>query len=305
MHKIAFVVPTKDRPDDLRVMLRSVAAQTRKPDQLVVVDGSDPNIRSITEEYPELDIDYVRVFPPSLAEQRNAGMQRLLDEITLAGYLDDDLELEIDAIEKMVDFWEHTADDFGGAVFNITNTAVPRGSRFTQWFLLDSPQPGRLLRSGCASMIGTQQTDIETDWLNGGATVWRRDVIENFAYDEWFQGTGYLEDVDYSFNVRNRYRLGLVASARVAHYSPPVRADRHYLLGKWQIVNRMYLVRKYQVRGLSIRQAWVANLSLVAMHLARALLTLDRNSWNRARGNIYGIWLELTGKKEQISGHLK
>ncbi len=75
MHKIAFVVPTKDRPDDLRVMLRSVAAQTRKPDQLVVVDGSDPNIRSITEEYPELDIDYVRVFPPSLAEQRNAGIE--------------------------------------------------------------------------------------------------------------------------------------------------------------------------------------------------------------------------------------
>ena len=305
MHKIAFVVPTKDRPDDLRVMLRSVAAQTRKPDQLVVVDGSDPNIRSITEEYPELDIDYVRVFPPSLAEQRNAGMQRLLDEITLAGYLDDDLELEIDAIEKMVDFWEHTADDFGGAVFNITNTAVRRGNRFTRWFLLDSPQPGRLLRSGCVSMIGTQQTDIETDWLNGGATVWRRDVIENFAYDEWFQGTGYLEDVDYSFNVRNRYRLGLVASARVAHYSRPVRADAHYLLGKWQIVNRMYLVRKYQVRGLSVRQAWVANFSLVAMHLAWALLTLDRKSWNRARGNVHGIWLELSGKKEQISGHLK
>lgn len=305
MHKIAFVVPTMDRPRDLKVMLTSVAAQTRKPDQLIVVDASQPDIRNVVNEYPELDIEYVRVFPPSLAEQRNAGMERLRDEITLAGYLDDDLELEADAMQKMMEFWENAPTYFGGAVFNITNGSVPRWSSLTQWLLLDSPQPGRLLSSGCVSMLGKQQVDIETDWLNGGATVWRRNVVENFSYDEWFQGTGYLEDVDYSFNVRGRYRLALVASARVAHYSPPVRPDRHYLLGKWQIVNRMYLVRKYRSRGLSLRKAWVANLGLVAMNLLRAFLSLDRHSWNRARGNIHGIWSELGGRKEQISGFLK
>ena len=37
--KLAYVVPTKDRPDDLRKLLESLAAQTRAPDQIVIVDG--------------------------------------------------------------------------------------------------------------------------------------------------------------------------------------------------------------------------------------------------------------------------
>ena len=35
MHKISFVVPTKDRPEDLAKLLASIAAQTRKPDQII------------------------------------------------------------------------------------------------------------------------------------------------------------------------------------------------------------------------------------------------------------------------------
>ena len=72
-HRIAFVVPTKDRPEDLRRMLASLAAQSRKADQIVVVDGSEPPVRHVVEEFPGIGIEYVRVFPPSLAQQRNGG----------------------------------------------------------------------------------------------------------------------------------------------------------------------------------------------------------------------------------------
>jgi glycosyltransferase involved in cell wall biosynthesis len=73
MNRIAFVVPTKDRPDDLRKMLASLAQQTRRPDQVIVVDGSDPEVRRVVDEAHSLDVEYVREFPPSLARQRNAG----------------------------------------------------------------------------------------------------------------------------------------------------------------------------------------------------------------------------------------
>src|SRR5438045_4134033 len=100
MNKLAFVVPTKDRPHDLRRMLASLNAQTRMPEQIIVVDGSKPDVQHVTAEFPALSIDYIRVYPPSLAAQRNAGMQRLRNDITLAGYLDDDVVLEADAVEK-------------------------------------------------------------------------------------------------------------------------------------------------------------------------------------------------------------
>lgn len=305
MNKLAFVVPTKDRPDDLRRMLASLDAQTRRPDQVIVVDGSSPDVRFVVEAFCQLNLDYVRVFPPSLARQRNAGMQKLRADITLAGYLDDDVVLEPDAIEKMMGYWERAGSDLGGTVFNITNTPPPNWVHVKRLFGLDHPVPGRVLPSGWTTILGNQPTDIDTDWLCGGATVWRREVIERYPYDEWFQGTGYLEDLDYSYTVRGRYRLALVAAARLAHYSPPYRKDRHFLLGRWQIVNRMYFVRKHRARGLSVPRAWIAGLSLLAMQLAQAAFRFDIDSWNRARGNIAGMFDEIFGRARSFGGFLK
>ena len=306
MHRIAFVIPTKDRPDDLTKMLSSIAAQTRRPDQIIVVDGSDPVVRPVVDRFaPVMAIDYVRVFPPSLAKQRNAGMAVLHPATTLAGYIDDDIVLEPEAVERMLAFWESAAADVGGAAFNITNNPRPRWQSIKRLFGVDHPTPGLMLRSGFPSSISYQQKTIETDWLYGGATVWRREVIERFPYDEWYIGTGFMEDVDFSFNVREHYRLVLVADARLAHYSYPIRPERQRLLGKWQVINRMHLVRKYRKRGLSVAHAWVASIGLVLFYGARAVLRRERTSWDRVRGIVSGMLDELRGRRDQLGGFVK
>jgi glycosyltransferase involved in cell wall biosynthesis len=305
VHRIALVVPTKDRPEDLRRMLDSLTAQTRPPDQVVVVDGSEPPVRGVVDSCRNPSIVYVRVFPPSLARQRNAGMSRVDAGMTLAGYLDDDIVLEADAVQRMLEFWDRAGPDVGGAAFNITNNPQPGALAVKQLLGIDDARAGRLLRSGFPSTIPPQPTDLETDWLYGGATVWRWEVIDAYPYDEWFIGTGFMEDVDFSFNVRARYRLFVVSGARLAHYSRPVRADRQYLLGKWQVVNRMHVVRKYRARGLSLVAAWYANAGLFLLNLAAATLRMNRSYWNRTRGNTAGILAELLGSREQVGGHLK
>ena len=73
-NRIAFVVPTKDRPDDLRRMLNSIEAQSVHPEEVIVVDGSKDSIEELVKEFPILRIKYVRCYPPSLAKQRNVGM---------------------------------------------------------------------------------------------------------------------------------------------------------------------------------------------------------------------------------------
>ena len=166
-------------------------------------------------------------------------------------------------------------------------------------------KPGAVLPSGIAIAPGYVTADIETDWLTGGATIWRREIIDQYSYDEWFIGMGYLEDLDYSYNVRQRYRLMVVAGARIVHNSPPMRKDRYYLLGKWQIVNRMYLVRKYRNRGLSLFQAWATSFAIMAGHAVQGLLRTDRTYLDRAQGNFAGIFSEVRGHKEQIGGFLK
>ena len=302
---LAFVIPTKDRGEDLRRMLRSLVAQTRLPDQVIVVDGSGVEVSWCVAEFPELNIDYVRLLPPSLSAQRNAGMAMLRAEITHAGYLDDDVVLELDAVYEMASFWGGAGLDVGGAAFNVVDGASSGSSALSWRSTVAGAGLGSIAPSGVVRELGEVQVNLETDWLCGGAQIWLREVIDNYSYDNWFQGTGFMEDVDYSYGVRERYRLFVVAAARLAHFTPPVRPDRQFLFGKWQVVNRMYIVRKYRHRGLSLHKAWGASLMLLAANTSRGIFLRHLGLWNRGLGNMAGILSELRGGSEQIGGFLK
>ena len=302
---LAFVIPTKDRGEDLRRMLRSLVAQTRPPDQVIVVDGSRVEVSWCVAEFPELKIDYVRLLPPSLSAQRNAGMAMLRAEITHAGYLDDDVVLEINAVFEMASFWGGAGSDVGGVAFNVVNYVGSNSSVLMQRLGVWGVGVGSVAPSGLVSEVGCVKNDVESDWLCGGAAVWRREVIETYSYDNWFQGTGFMEDVDYSYGVSERYRLFVLAAARLVHFTQPVRPDRQFLFGKWQVANRMHIVRKYRHRGLSLRKAWGASLMLLAGNIGRGIFLRHLGLWNRGMGNLVGLVSELRGKSEQIGGFLK
>ena len=302
-NKIAIVVPTRNRPNDLRRMLTSVANQSFLPDEVIIVDGGDETVESVVNEFSGINIEYHRVYPPSLSKQRNVGMAAVDPSINLAGYFDDDLVLEPGAIEGALMFWETAPDDVGGARFNIISDPSPKCTWLKSLFLLDSQDRGKVLRSGQAALIGQVSSNKYVRWLSGGVTIWRKEVIKEFAYDEWFQGTGYLEDVDYSFRVGRKYKLAVLADARVQHLSHPIRKDKNYLLGKWQVVNRMYFVRKNP--ELSVFQCYWALFGQLLINLGKGVTERDTAGLRRALGNIVGLSKILTGRIEKTGGILK
>ena len=301
--RMAYVVPTKDRPDDMRTLLASLQRQTRGVEQIIVVDGSDPAIDEVLAEFSDLAITYVRVFPPSLAKQRNAGMAVLDDGINIAGYLDDDLVLEPDATERMIEFWQSADSNIGGAAFSILNQPKAMANWLTGLFLLDDPSPGKMLASGFQAQIPTLFETIPTDWLYGGATLWRRSVIEAFQYDEWYIGHGYLEDVDFSYRVRQHYQLCVVGKAQVNHYSRPIRLESNYGIGKQQILNRLYFIRK--VGGFSALRTAQAFAGQMLFNIASSLRQFDSAGWRRFLGNVVGLLAALKGQTNQVGGHYK
>ena len=300
---MAFVVPTKDRPRDLHCMLGSVASQSCLPDRMIIVDGGDETVEEVTREFPTLNIQYIRVYPPSLSKQRNAGIDMLDPSMTLAGYLDDDLVLEPGAMETMFTFWEKAPPDVGGARFNIVNEKLPRGVWIKSLFLIDSRERGTILPSGFHTSIGPVTENKYVRWLTGGVTLWRRQVIEEFSYDEWFAGTGSLEDVDYSYRVGRKYKLVVVAGARVQHLSYPIRKDRNYLLGKWQAINRMYFVKKNP--ELSLPRFYWAMWGQLLLNVAKSMAERDSVGLRRATGNLVGLFRLATGRIDTTGGILK
>jgi GT2 family glycosyltransferase len=223
--------------------------------------------------------------------------------VTLAGYLDDDLVLEPGALEAMLRFWENAPGDLGGARFNIMNEELPRAVWLKSLFFLESRKRGQILPSGYQTSIGRVSTHTYVSWLSGGVTLWRRDVIREFAYDEWFQGTGYLEDVDYSYRVGKKYSLAVVADARVKHLSYPVRRESNYILGKWQAINRMYFVKKHQDFWLPL--CYWSMLGEFLLNVGTSVTQIDSWRLRRAWGNLAGLAYVVQGKIEKTDGLLK
>jgi hypothetical protein len=260
-------------------------------------------VDGVVDEFAGLNLEYVRVYPPSLSEQRNAGMQRLHRSITLAGYLDDDLVLEDGAMEAMLSFWESVSEDVGGAAFNIVTDRRPKGTPFKSFFLLDNAKRGAVLRSGYQTMICPVEVTTYTQWLFGGATIWRSNVIDEFSYDEWYYGTGYGEDLDYSYRVGKKYKLAVVGDARVQHFSPPIRKEINFVLGKWQMINRMYFVKKNQ--DLSVPLCYWTLFGQVLVNSAKALGKRERALFMRVLGNILGMTRVVMGRLDRIGGIYK
>ena len=92
--RLAFIIPTMNRPTELRRLLASMESQSALPDEIIIVDGSTEPVESIAREFPGLKLKYVRVFPRGLVKQRNIGVSALSFHITVAGYLDDDIVVE-------------------------------------------------------------------------------------------------------------------------------------------------------------------------------------------------------------------
>ena len=295
-NRLAIVVATKDRPNQLRSVLTSIKGQSVQPQQIVVVDGGDDPIEAATREFPDLPISYITVCPPGLTKQKNAGVSATHPDMNLIGFIDDDMILEDGALAAMLDFWEAASQEMGGASFNLPdfeNTNSWIKSMPQRLFFIDNHEFGRVHRSGFNSTIWNPATDSQVQWLGGGYTVWRKQVFEHFQFDEWFAGSGLWEDVRFSHQVGRNYQLSVVAKAKAVHVDAPITVDRQFLLGKTQIINWIYFVKNDP--DLSILMCIWACLGRTGINLFKGVLRLNRNYLLRSMGNFSGLLSGLFG----------
>lgn len=283
MDKLALIIPTYQRSELLRTTLESLARGTVHPDQVVVVDGSETPAPPDQQGLNGLSVDYLHVQPPGLTRQRNRGVACLRKEITLAGYLDDDIEMSPHGVEAMLRFWSEAGSEVGGASFFIANQPESRAGWLFRLFGISGHLPGKVLPSGFVTAAVPEGFTVETEWLCGGATVWRRGILERFDYDEWFEGAAYFEDIDFSHRVSREYRLFVVGSATLDHNPPEAPPEKGRRRGEMEILNRHYFVTK--CLGRRFPWFWLSTFGLM---VASAVSTLSGNAYNRHR--LGGQW---------------
>ena len=74
-HKIAFIVPTRNRPSLVVKLLQNLQGQTVRANQVIIVDGSDQPIEAEIKQFLSPGVSYMRVFPPLFDKTEKRGTQ--------------------------------------------------------------------------------------------------------------------------------------------------------------------------------------------------------------------------------------
>lgn len=300
---VSLVICTKDRPKDLRLLLESIVAQERAPNDIVIIDGSDQPVKDVSDSFQQLlPIRYVTLRPPGLTRQRNLGISMLVEQTDWVGFLDDDLELTKNCL-KNLELFLRTNSKYSGVGLKIINQPNPGRSFFKELFLLDQYPGGSVTRSGAAAAIRPFEFNTEVEWLYGGATFWRLEVLKNYKYDEWYSGVGYCEDLDFSYRVSRKNELAICSSADCYHYHRQPGVDKMVPMGSWTIVAWWYFAREKN-RFSRACILW-SMLGLLTSNILKSILTLSRSRVNFSIGLIRGLMTVARGDVKGSIGFQK
>ena len=254
-HSISVVIATAFRESTLVKTLQSIADQTRRPEEVIIVDGAPaPGVETLVQCEAErlgIKINYGRWNPPSAAVQRNVGADKANGDLIL--FLDDDAYPEPDCFDKMAQiFDEDTTSQIGGVGVLISNQpCLPPSPRAKRWldFLADEKREsysGAVI--GPALNIGPEPTrhhqPVSVEWLTSTCVAYRREafLVENFCPK--FFGYSFMEDVDVSIRIARDWELYVHTGAFIFHDSPPSQFKKPFVRAKMSVVNRYHVMTR-------------------------------------------------------------
>jgi cellulose synthase/poly-beta-1,6-N-acetylglucosamine synthase-like glycosyltransferase len=213
---VTVIIPAHNAETTLERCLAALSAQTRPPDEIIVVDdGSTDGTADVAIDY---DVQVLRQARAGPAAARNAGVRVARGELLL--FTDADCAPTPDWVDRMVaPFADPTV---AGAKGIYRTTQVEPVARFVQIEYEDR--------------YDRMRDQEQIDFVDTYSAGYRRDVLSSVGgFDESF---AYLEDQELSFRLAERgYRFMFVPDAAVYHRHADNLlwyARKKYVIGQWK-----------------------------------------------------------------------
>lgn len=227
--KISAVIPTKNRPRDLLVAVKSITRQSRKPDQLVIIDQSGDVlgfelVSAELKRIPEIELSYIHDQAiQGLVAAKAESLKFATGDVIC--FLEDDVVLEDDYIAEIENGFlnETTMLGCSGVITNPPTVGwlyLLMFNIFHRGIFLDG-------RPAIYAGITRQSTSlVASDALSGGLSAWRARVFDEVAFDVR-NGFHMLEDFEFS---RRAFRcfgphFFINPRARLEHNCSPINRD--------------------------------------------------------------------------------
>lgn len=274
---VSVIVPTKNRPGDLRAAVASLLQQTHLPLELLIVDQSagEESRKAVEQAFVDAPVGaasgvkLVYIHDPAIpggAVARNLAIDEARGEVWL--FLDDDVVLEHDFVQEICRVYECEPGVTGVSGIP-TNYAPPRvisrvwNAIFRRGPFHDPRQPiyqnADLLRDS---------GPVRVDRFSGGLMSFRAAAIRQHRFDPDLRGVSDGEDVDFCVRLGPKATLLLAPRARLAHTlclagresAHPLRRDARslcYLYNRnWRHGVKNRLAYQWLLCGFSLVATW-------------------------------------------------
>ncbi|MDO8281322.1 MAG: glycosyltransferase [Thermodesulfovibrionia bacterium] len=238
MMTISVAIPTKNRCEDLLNTLKSILIQAYLPSEIIIVDQNiSPDVNNaVLSLFNNLDestksgisLKYIHATEiTGLAQARNVALKRNKSDILL--FLDDDVLLEEDFIFHILETYRKDPSLYGvgGTITNLHQGFI--GTILYKYFMRGNFTDKRMFIYSNPRYNDMEYLEVST--LPGCVMSYKKEVFQEFLFDENFIGYGLSEDFDFSFRVSRKYRLAMTPKARLEHVcSNAGRADDKKLI---------------------------------------------------------------------------
>lgn len=290
--KISVIIPTKDRPRELAQTLRSILSQSRRPDELVIIDDGHLEqafLAKIIEN--KLAYRYFHKEKAGLVWSRLKGLELATGDII--SFLDDDVKLDFRyfaEIEKT--FVQDAAGQIsavGGFVVLADQQKLRPVKKALERLFGQRGSEGSVLPTTTNTFVADRPiNDLSVDWLPGCNMNFRRSVFEKEKFDPWFTEYGLGEDLEFTYRLKTKgHKLIITPRATLKHYFSPTSRLKQKQLGYMIVRNHRYIFKKLisQTDANKIKFNWY----LFGWLAIEALNKLADPARDRG-GRIYGIW---------------
>lgn len=267
------MICTKDRPEDLRRCLESLLGQTRPPEMVRIVDASSTAESSaVAAKMGQRGLPiWYRRSSPSTTRQRNLGVDAGTSAVV--HFLDDDVELDPPYLDAILRVFEDGRNHRVGGVGGIPRNLPPfRPSLVRRLIRPESCRQGAVLPSGRGVLVYTADGLLDVDWLSGCCMSFRREVFALERFDDRASGYVLGEDLDFSYRVRQHFRLLVSPEATLLHHESPTNRLDAKAWGERDVLARFARV---DTRVGSYRKSsfLVDTAAQIALHAARSTRT--------------------------------
>jgi GT2 family glycosyltransferase len=264
IQNLAILIATKDRHNQLQKLLDSIYRSTNLPNKVVIV-YSGKDITSVTSSFQKkIDLELIYSAVASQMYQKSIGIKALGNTHNWVLFLDDDVVLEVNTIERM--YSEYLVNsmfaDFVGFGLSILNRSTrkinPLTLRILKFLTLYSNTPGTVTKSGHAQSYLDNPVDFEVQWLNG-ISVWKSEVLFQYPIIQTDKTYSAYEDVNFSYKISKNNKLLFASKAKVINQS----TEGQNPLTITQFVYGGYLRYKFVFTNVELSKWWLLFAQLI------------------------------------------